>query len=72
MEIEPMRWHNPVSRAAAAAIHTYFRAAAPAAAIALKIHQKQVTNKNKTKHIMKIPHINIIYDKTTTSQQNSD
>jgi hypothetical protein len=38
----------------------------------LKFHPKHVTNKNKTKHIMKIPHINIIYDKTTTSQQNSD
>jgi hypothetical protein len=38
----------------------------------LKFHLKHVTNKNKTKHIMKIPHINIIYDKTTTSQQNSD
>jgi hypothetical protein len=59
MEIEPMRWQNPVSRAAAAAI-------------ALKFHPRHVTPKNKTKHILKIPHINIIYDKTTTSQQNSD
>ena len=69
MEIEPMRWQNPVSRATAAAIHTYLRAAA---AIALKFHPRHVTHKNKTKHIMKIPHINIIYDKTATSQQNSD
>jgi hypothetical protein len=38
----------------------------------LKFHPKHVTNKNKTKHIMKIPHINIIYDKSTTSQHNSD
>ena len=83
MEIEPMRWHNPVSRAAAAAIHTYLRAAttvaatihvynrsaaaaAAAVAAALKFHLKHVTNKNKTKHIMNISHINIIYDKTTT------
>jgi hypothetical protein len=57
-----------VSRAAAAAIHTYLRAAAaaaiataaaaihtyPRAAAALKFHPKHVTNKNKTKHIMKI------------------
>jgi len=35
----------------------------------LKFHPKHVTNKNKTKYIMKIPHINIIYDKTTSSQQ---
>jgi hypothetical protein len=54
---------------AAAAI--YPRAAA--AAIGLKFHPKHVTNKNKTKHIMKISHINVnIYDKTATSQQNSD
>jgi hypothetical protein len=60
MEIEPMRWQNPVSRAAAAAI-------------ALKFQPKHVTNKNKTKHIMKISHINVnIYDKTAASQQNSD
>ena len=71
MESEPMRWENAVSRAAAVAIHTYLRAAA-AAAIALKFHPKQVTNKTKAKHIMKIPHINITYDKTTTSQQNID
>jgi hypothetical protein len=39
----------------------------------LKFHQKHVTNKHKTKHIMKISHINVnIYDKTATSQQNSD
>jgi hypothetical protein len=44
-------------------------AAAAAAAITLKFHPKHVTNKNKTKHIMKISHI---YDKTATSQQNSD
>jgi hypothetical protein len=65
--------------AAAAAIHVYPRAAAAmhiyprATAIALKFHPKHVTNKNKTKHIMKISHINVnIYDKTATSQQNSD
>jgi hypothetical protein len=70
MEIEPMRWQNPVSRAAAAAIHTYLRAAA---AISLKFHTKHVTNTNKTKHIMKISHINVnIYGKTATIQQNSD
>ena len=81
MEIEPMRWQNPVSRAAAAAIHTYLRAAAAAtihtclraaaaaihtylrtaaavaATAALKFHPKHATNKNKTKHIMKISHI---------------
>jgi hypothetical protein len=39
----------------------------------LKFHPKQVTNKNKTKHIMKISHINVnIYNKTATSQQISD
>ena len=60
MEIEPMRWQNLVSIAVAAAI-------------ALKFHPKHVTNTNKTKHIMKISHINVsIYDKTATSQQNSD
>ena len=82
MEIEPMRWQNPVFRAAAAAILTYLRAAAAAAAIhiypravaaaaiALKFHPKHVTNKNKMKHIMKISHINVsIYDKTVTNQQ---
>ena len=84
MEIEPMRWHNPVSRAATAAIHTYIRAAAAAAAAihvhpraaaaaaALKFHPKHVSNKNKAKHNMKIPHINIIYDKAATGQQISD
>ena len=46
--------------------------AAAADAIVLKFHPKHVTNKNKTKH-MKISHINVnIYDKTATSQQNSD
>ena len=48
----------PPSSAATAAIHTYPRAAAvaaaAAAAIALKFHPKHVTNKNKSKHIMKI------------------
>jgi len=38
----------------------------------LKFHLRHVTNKNKTKHIMKIPHVNIIYEKATLSQQNSD
>ena len=39
----------------------------------VEISPKHVTNKNKVKHIMKISHINInIYDKTATSQQNSD
>ena len=66
-----MKGKNPVSRAAAAAIYSYLRAAA--AAIALKFHPKHVTNKNKTKHIMKISHINVnICDKTAISQQNSD
>jgi hypothetical protein len=47
--------------------------AAAAAAIGLKFHPKHVTNKNKTKHIMKKSYINVsIYDKTATSQQNSD
>ena len=40
---------------------------AAAAAIGLKLHPKHITNKNKTKHIMKISYINIIYDKTPTS-----
>jgi hypothetical protein len=54
---------SPLAAAAAAAIHTYPRGAA---AIALKFHPKHVTNKNKTKHTMKISHINVnIYDKTT-------
>jgi hypothetical protein len=49
------------------------RAAAAAAAIGLKFNPKHVANKNKSKHIMKISHINVnIYDKTATSQQNSD
>jgi hypothetical protein len=48
-------------------------AAAAAAAITLKFHPKHVTNKNKAKHIMKLSYINVnIYDKTATSQQNSD
>ena len=43
-----------------------------ATAITLKFHPKHVTNKNKT-HIMKISHINVnIYDKTATSEENSD
>jgi P pilus assembly chaperone PapD len=38
--------------------------AAAADAIALTFHQKHVTNKNKTKYIMKISHISVnIYDK---------
>ena len=38
------------------------------AAILLKFHSKHVTIKNKTKHIMKISHINVnIYDKTTAT-----
>jgi hypothetical protein len=58
---------SPSSSSAAAA------AAASAAAIALEFHPKHATNKNKTKHIMKILHINVnIYDKTAKSQQNSD
>ena len=45
----------------------------PVADIALKFHPKHVTNKNKTKQIMKISHINeSIYDRAATSQQNSD
>ena len=52
---------------------TQSAAAAAAAVIRLKFHPKHVTNKNKTKHIMKISHINVsIYDKTATRQQNSD
>jgi hypothetical protein len=51
MEMEPMKWQNPVSRAAAAAIHTYLRAAAAAAAIALEFHPKHVTNTNKAKQL---------------------
>jgi hypothetical protein len=48
-------------------------AAAAAAAIWLKFHTKHATNKNKTKHIMKISHISVnIYGKAVTSQQNSD
>jgi Tfp pilus assembly major pilin PilA len=47
--------------------------AAATAAIGLKLHPKHVTNKNKTKHIMKISYISVnIYDKTATSQQNRD
>jgi hypothetical protein len=56
----------PPPAATIVAIYTYPRAAA---AIALKCHPKHVTNKNKTKHIMKISHISVnIYDKTATSQ----
>jgi len=47
LEIEPMKWQNPVSRAAAAAtIHVYPRAAA--AAIALKFHPKHEKKKTKS------------------------
>ena len=61
---------HPPPAAETVAIYTYPRAAA---AIALKYHPKYVTNKNKTKHIMKISHISVnIYDKTSTSQQNND
>ena len=50
-----------------------FSAADAAAAITLKFNPKYVKNKNKTKHIMKISHINLnIYDKTATSQYYSD
>jgi hypothetical protein len=50
--------------AAAAAIHTYPRAATAAAAAAIAFY---VTNKYKTNHIIKISHINVnIYDKTAT------
>ena len=39
----------------------------------VEIPPKHVTNQNKAKHTMKISHINVnIYDKTPTSQQNSD
>jgi Fe2+ or Zn2+ uptake regulation protein len=38
-----------------------------------EIPPNHVTNKNKTKHTMQISHINVyIYDKTPTSQRNSD
>jgi hypothetical protein len=49
---------TPAAAAVAAAINTYLRAAA-ASAISLKFHPEHVTNKNKTKHIMKISHINV-------------
>jgi hypothetical protein len=64
----------PRAAVAAAVAAKYPRAAvAAAAAIGLKFHPKHLTNKNKTKHIMKMSHINVnIYDKTATSQQNSD
>ena len=59
--------------AAAAAVAAAIYTRAAQAAIGLKFHPKHVTNKNKSKHIMKISHINVnIYDKTVTSQQNSD
>ena len=76
--ITPKRPPPPPAAAAAtaaiaAATTTTAAAAAAAAAIALKFHPKHVTNKNKAKHIMKISHISVnIYDKTATSQQNSD
>jgi hypothetical protein len=39
----------------------------------VEIPPKTRYKQNKTKHIMKISHINVnIYDKTATSQQNSD
>ena len=80
LEIEPIRWHSSVSRAAAA-IHVYPRSAvtaattttATAAVIALKFHPKLLTNENKTKHFMKISHINVnIYEKAKTSQPKSE
>jgi hypothetical protein len=49
----------PTTTPAAAAIHTFPRAAAVAAAISMKFHPKHVTNKNKTKHIMKLSHIGV-------------
>jgi hypothetical protein len=75
-----VKWHGiygssrpPPVAAAAAAPSSAAAAAAAAATIALKFRSKHITNKNKTKHIMKISHINVnIYDKTATSQQNSD
>jgi hypothetical protein len=66
---------NTPRAAAAAAIYprAAVAAAAAAATIGLKFHPKHFTNKSKTKHIMKISYINEnIYDKTATSQQNSD
>ena len=57
---------------AAAAIHTYHRAAS-ASTISLKFHPKHVTNKNKTKHIMKISHINVnIWKLRKKSKLNSE
>jgi len=40
----------------------------------IRVKTQKVNDKisDKTKHIIKIPHINIIYDKTVTNQQNSD
>jgi len=40
----------------------------------IRVKTQKVNDKisDKTKLIMKISHINIIYDKTVTSQQNSD
>jgi hypothetical protein len=79
---------NPIAAAAATAALGYmaataaataalgYMAADAAAAAALGVFSKSfhyLTNKNKTKHIMKMSHINVnIYDKTATSQQNSD
>ena len=55
--------------AATAAAAIYPRAAVAAAAGGLKFHTKHARNKNKTKHIVKISHINVnSYDKTATSQ----
>jgi hypothetical protein len=48
---------TPAAAAVAAAIHTYPSAAA--SAISLKFNPEHVTNKNKSKHIMKISHINV-------------
>ena len=57
----------------AAAIVVVVVAATAAAAIGLKFLPKHVTNKNKSKHIMKISHINVnIYDKAATRQTNID
>jgi hypothetical protein len=51
----------PPTPAAAAYIHVYPRAvaAAVAAVMSLKFYPKHATNKTKTKHIMKISHINV-------------
>ena len=62
----------PTSSSYAAAVAAAVAATA-AAAITFEFHQNKVTEKHKTKHIMKISHIKVnIYDKAATSQQNSD